>query len=306
MNFNVTTLGVSSALPTSKRFPTAHVLDVHGHLFLIDCGEGTQIQLRRFKHKLSRLDNIFISHLHGDHFFGIFGLLSSLSLLNRKNNLNIFAPEGLQKILTSEHSPIDIEQLSYKIVFKNHKPGHSKIYEDKRISVEAFSLKHRIASWGFVFRETQKTPNIIKSKISEYNLSISEIVKIKYGADLRTEDGTIIKNEELTTPATKARSYAFCTDTVYLEKIIPIIKEVDLLYHEATFLHSEKKQAQLSYHTTAKEAGILAKKANVKQLLIGHFSARYKILDELKEEAKTEFENTVLAYEGLKVEIKSS
>jgi len=306
MNFNVTTLGVSSALPTSKRFTTAHVLDVHGHLFLIDCGEGTQIQLRRFKHKLSRLDNIFISHLHGDHFFGIFGLLSSLSLLNRKNKLNIFAPEGLEKILTNEHSPIDIKQLSYKIIFNNHKPGHSKIYEDKRLTVEAFPLKHRIASWGFVFREIQKTPNIIKSKIEEYNLSISEIVKIKYGSDLRTEDGSIIKNEELTTPSKKARSYAFCTDTIYLDRIIPIIKEVDLLYHEATFLQSEKKQAKLSYHTTAKEAGILAKKANVKQLLIGHFSARYKILDELKDEAKTEFENTVLAYEGLTVEIKSS
>ncbi len=306
MNFNVTTLGVSSALPTSNRFPTSHVLDVHGHLFLIDCGEGTQIQLRRFKHKLSRLDNIFISHLHGDHFFGIFGLLSSLSLLNRKNNLNIFAPKGLERILTSEHSPIDIDQLSYKIIFNNHKSGHSKIYEDKRISVEAFSLKHRVASWGFVFREIQKTPNIIKSKITEYKLSISEIVKIKYGADLRTEDGDIIKNEDLTTPSEKARSYAFCSDTIYLEKIIPIVKEVDLLYHEATFLQSEKKQAKLSYHTTAKEAGILAKKANVKQLLIGHFSARYKTLDELKDEAKTEFENTVLAYDGLTIEIKSS
>ncbi len=305
MNFNVTVLGVSSALPTSKRFPTAHVLDVHGHLFLIDCGEGTQIQLRRFRHKFSRLDNIFISHMHGDHFFGIFGLLSSLSLLNRKNDLNIYAPEGLEKMLKSELSPIDIEQLSYKVIFNNHKKGHSKIYEDKRLTVEAFQLKHRVACWGFVFREQQKTPNIIKSKIAEYNLSIAEIVKIKYGADLRTEEGKIIKHEELTRSAPKARSYAFCSDTVYLEKIIPYIKKVDLLYHEATFLHSEKKQAKLSYHTTAKEAGILAKKANVKQLLIGHFSARYKTLDDLQKEAKKEFENTILASDGLTIEITS-
>ncbi len=304
MIFSLTVLGVSSGLPTSKRFPTAHVLNVHGHLFLIDCGEGTQIQLRRYKVKFSRINNIFISHLHGDHFFGIFGLLSSFSMLGRKNDLHIYAPKELEKILLSETSPIDIQHFNYKIVFHSHKHELGQIYEDKKLTVEAFPLQHRIEAWGFVFREKQKQPNIIKEKIAQHNLSIVEIVKLKQGGDVLTADNQLLKHEDYTIPTAKPRSYAFCSDTVFLNRIIPIVKNVDLLYHEATFLHTEKKQAKLSQHTTAKEAGIIAQKADVKQLLIGHFSARYKSLDPLLQESQKEFPNTILAFGGLTIDVE--
>lgn len=305
MDFSLTVLGVSSGLPTSKRFSTAHVLNVHGHLFLIDCGEGTQVQLRRLRVKFSKINHIFISHLHGDHFFGIFGFLSSLNLLHRQNDVHLYAPAKLEKMLTSELSPLDVKQLNYKLIFHDHKPGVNVVLDNKKLKVTSFPLKHRIETWGFRFDEKPKPPNIKKEKISEFNLSIEEIVKIKNGADLRTENGEIIENKEFLIPSKKPRSYAFCSDTVYTESIIPQIKGVDLLYHETTFLHEDKKQAELTKHTTAKEAGILARKAKVKQLLIGHYSARYKTTKDLHKEAKQEFDNTLAAYDGMQIEINS-
>ena len=303
MTFSLTILGNSSAIPTSKRFPTAHVLNVREQLFLIDCGEGTQIQLRRFRIKFAKIKHIFISHLHGDHYYGIFGLLSSYNLLHRKIDLHIYAPPELEKILTNKYSPVQIEQLGFKIIFHNQEAKHKIIYEDKNIIIESFSLKHRIPTWGFVFKERQKPANIIKEKITQYNLSIADIVKIKYGADFIDENNEIILNKNLTFPPKKPRSYAFCSDTIYDETIIPYIKNIDLLYHEATFEKKDEEQAKHTLHTTSEQAAQIAQKANVGKLVIGHFSARYKNLSILVEQARNIFENTICAEDGLVIKV---
>ena len=305
MSFSITVLGNSSSMPTSKNFTSAHILNVNEQLFLIDCGEGMQIQLRRFKLKLAKLNHIFITHLHGDHYFGIFGLLSTLDSLKRKKDLHIYAPPELKKILSHKYSPIQIGYVNYKIIFHPHEHTQNKIiYIGKHIIVESFPLIHRIPAWGFIFKEKEKEKNIIKEKITEYNLSIEDILKIKKGSDYINKNNEIIKNNELTTPPKKSYSYAFCSDTIYNEEIIPYIKNVDLLYHEATFAKEEEKQAKLYYHTTTEQAAIIAKKANAKQLIIGHFSARYKNKNKLLAQAQEIFKNTICAEDGLTVKLK--
>ena len=295
MNFDLTILGSGSALPTSRRYSTAHALNVHERFFLIDCGEGTQIQIRKAKIKLSRINHIFISHLHGDHVFGLYGLLSTFNLLGRRADLYIFGPADIRKILdfyTDQFS----EGMQYKIIIVPHTTRvYNLIFENKSMEVYAFPLKHRVPAWGYRFQEKEKIPNIRKDRIRQLNLSVKDIKFIKDGNDFVTTDGTLIPNNELVLIPPKPRSFAFCSDTAYYERIVKWIEGVDLLYHEATFANSERKIAKQTAHSTAQQAASIAKKAGVKKLLIGHFSNRYKDLDILLKEAREIFPETFLA-----------
>lgn len=296
MTFSVTVLGSSSSLPTSSRYPTAHLLNAYERFFLIDCGEGTQMQLRKFNAKFSKINYLFISHLHGDHYYGVFGLLSTFSLLGRKNDFHIFAHKDLKSIIEFQfkHYP-----LSYNIVFHDLPVKKTEvIYEDKQITVTTFPLKHSIACNGFLFREKEKERNIKKEFIEYYNLSIRDIVKIKRGEDHINEEGKVIPNSKLTERPYKQRTYAFCTDTAFYPEIIPVIKGVDLLYHESTFANDMRKRAWDTLHSTAVEAAEIAKMAEVKKLLLGHFSSRYTKLDVFKKEALAKFNNVELVKEG--------
>lgn len=297
-NFELTILGCSSATPTSTRNPTAQLLNIAERFFLIDCGEGTQIQLRRFHIKFQRINHIFISHLHGDHYLGLMGLLSSLHLLGRKNELHLYCPAELQEILEVQYRHSQT-LLNYTIIYHHHEYRNDQlIFEDEKVEVRTMVLNHRIPCCGFVFREKQVPGNISKDTIERYKLRVDEIVAIKNGSDLTLRDGTVIANDRLITGKKAPRSYAFCSDTCYDERLIPYIKNVDLLYHEATFMHEMLDRAKQTFHTTALQAGTIAKKAEVKQLMIGHYSARYKDEKPLVLEAQREFPNTIAAVEG--------
>lgn len=296
-NFELTILGCSSATPTSKRNPTAQLLNIAERFFLIDCGEATQIQLRKFKLKFQRINHIFISHLHGDHYFGLMGLISSMHLLGRTTDLNLYCPSGLQEIIEVQLK-YSQTYLNFKIVYHHHSYINNELlFEDEKVEVRAVILNHRIPCCGFLFVEKPLLANISKVVIEKYKIPVHKIVEIKQGADFCLEDGKVIPNSLMVSNMTP-RKYAFCSDTCYDERIINSIKGVDLLYHEATFLHNMLDRAKETYHTTALQAGMMAKKAEVKKLMIGHYSARYKDLEPLLEEAKSIFENTVLAVEG--------
>jgi ribonuclease Z len=298
VSFSLTILGSSSALPTSKRFTSAHLLNVDERLYLIDCGEGVQMQLRRFKIRFGKINHIFISHVHGDHILGLFGLLSSFNLLGRKEPLHIFSHHDLQKIISPNLQWL-LGECQFPIVYHPVKPSGSElIFEDDKLTVHSIPLKHRIPTVGFLFREKSRMRNIKKEAIEKYELNFGEIVKIKDGADLRTKEGLVVSNNELTDPSFRQRSYAYCSDTAYYESIIPIISGVDLLYHEATFLHKELKRAKDNFHSTALQAATIAEKAKVKKLLIGHYSARYKDVTPLLDEAKNIFPDTEAVEDG--------
>ncbi len=302
MTFSVTILGSSSALPTSKRFPTAHLFNSNERFFLIDCGEGTQIQLRRFHLKFSKINHIFISHLHGDHFFGLFGLISSFSLLGRKIDLHIYAHKGLKEMIKCQFPD---EYLNFQLVFHLIPVNKSVLlYEDKSLTVTSLPLKHRIPASGFLFKEKERELNLRKDVVSYYNLSIKDILKIKKGNDYVKEDKTVVKNSRLTHPPYKPRTYAFCSDTAYYPKLVEYIKNIDLLYHEATFAEDMKELAKETKHSTGKQAAEIAQKANVDKLLIGHFSSRYKDERFIEKEAKEVFENTEAVVEGKTYEIE--
>jgi ribonuclease Z len=306
MTFSLTVLGSSSALPTENRFPTAHVLNVHERFFLIDCGEGTQIQLKRFGNiKYSKLNNIFISHLHGDHIFGLFGLISSLDLMGRTADLNIYAHIDLKEILDN-HLKYFGENMSYKIVFHPVNTFVNEvIHEDNYMTVETIPLKHRVPACGYLFREKTPPRNIHKELIDIYKLSIADITSIKNGGNFITDSGKEILNEELTYLPYSPRSYAFCSDTMYSEKVADIVKGVDLLYHEATFLSDMQSMAHQTGHSTTVEAGKIALKAGVKRLLIGHFSSRYdnSMLDQFRKEVQYVFPDSDIVVEGETYEI---
>jgi ribonuclease Z len=298
-NFELTILGCSSATPTSNRNPTAQLLNIAERFFLIDCGEGTQIQLRKFKLKFQRINHIFISHLHGDHYLGLIGLLSSMHLLGRTIDLHLFCPPGLQEIidLQFKHSQT---YLSYKICYHPHQYINDElIFEDEKVEVRTVVLNHRIPCCGFIFKEKELMPSISKEMISKYEIPVEQIFEIKKGADYIYKNQTILNDDLL--KKYKPRKYAYVSDTSYDERIIEFILNADLLYHEATFLHEMLARAKETYHTTALQAGIIAKKARVGKLIIGHYSARYKDLQPLLEEAKVNFENTLLAVEGERI-----
>ena len=296
--FELTILGCSSATPTSSRHPTAQVLNVHERFFLLDCGEATQIQLRKFKIKIQRIDHIFISHLHGDHYLGLPGLLGTMHLLGREKELHIYSPTGLEEIIAVSHHHSKTH-LKYNIVFHTIDAQSTKvIFEDDHLSVETIPMNHRIPCCGFLFKEKQRPKSIIKEKIEEYNIPVQEIPLIKSGKDFITSERKKILNAELTHDSPSPRDYAYCSDTIYNESYIEQIRNVNLLYHEATFTSDMTERAKATFHCTAKEAATIAQKANAKQLIIGHFSARYRELDPLLDEAKQVFENTLLAVEG--------
>ena len=298
MTFEITILGSSSATPIYSRHPTAQVLNINERLFLIDCGEGTLIQMNRFRIKFHRINHIFISHLHGDHYLGLMGLLSTMHLQGRTEPIHLYAPKDLQEI-------IDIQLrysetiLRYEIIFHPVNPESSKlIFEDEDIEVRTIVLNHRIPCTGFLFSEKPKQRKLKKEKLIEYSIPVTAYHDLKHGEDYISEDGKVISNTEVTTDPRLPRSYAFCSDTLYNEQIIPLIKGIDLLYHEATFMNDKIERAAETFHTTAEQAATIASKAKVKRLLIGHFSARYKNLYPLLEEAKEVFKNTTLALEG--------
>ncbi|MBA7562294.1 Ribonuclease Z [subsurface metagenome] len=304
MTFSLTILGNSSAIPTSTRYTSAHVLNVHERFFLIDCGEGTQMQLRKHKIKLGKINHIFISHLHGDHTFGLFGLLSSYGILNRKADLHIYASPDLERIINDNVLAFNIF-LPYKLAFHDLDCSRSeRIYEDENIWVETIPLKHRIATCGFLFREKPKLKNIRKEAIEKYRIPVKEIIRIKEGADFKTSAGQIISNMELTLDPPKPRSFAYCADTCYHKGIITKINNVDLLYHEATYTHDLADRAKETYHSTSYEAALLASEAKVGKLVLGHFSPRYKNLDILLNEARKVFKNTFIGEEGLTFSIE--
>ena len=298
MPFEVTILGSSSALPTSERYPTAQVLNVLGRFFLIDCGEGTQIQLRRNKIGFGRIKHIFISHLHGDHYFGLIGLISTMNLMGFKNELHIYAPSEIKNLLQPQLDYIRGE-MTIKLVFHplNFKKPQ-KTFSDKRVEVFSFPLKHSIPTCGFLFKEVEKQPNIIKEQLKNYHIPIAKIKEIKAGGDFVTDNGLVIPNKDLTIPPPQPRSYAFCTDTAFNPTITNFIKHADLLYHEATFPEEMREFAEKTLHSTTFDAARIAKLANVRKLIIGHFSARYNDASIFEKEAKTIFENTEAAKEG--------
>mgnify|MGYP001489531503 FL=1 len=306
MTFELTILGSSSAVPTSKRNLTAHVLNVHERFFLIDCGEGTQLQLRKNNIRFGKIDHIFISHLHGDHIFGLFGLISTFNLLNRKNDLHIYAYQEIEKILES-HIAYFERNMSYKLVYHFFNPKKNElVFENDNLTVHTIPLKHKVPTCGFLFREKGHLRNLRKNVVETYQIPIKQIQSVKEGKDLINDDGELIPNERLTLPPYKTRSYAYCTDTAYSEKIVPIIENVDLLFHEATLAKNLQKQAKQTTHSTSIDAATIAKKANVKKLIIGHFSARYKDVSVLLQQAQEIFPNTVAAEDGEKYSIELS
>jgi ribonuclease Z len=299
----VTILGSSSALPTSERYPSAHVLTAHERLFLIDCGEGTQMQLRKAKIRFAKINHIFISHLHGDHVFGLYGLLSTFSLMGRENLVHLYAPEKYENILKSHLKDFDIN-LSFDIDFiplSGKDPV--KILDDKYLTVTSFPLQHRIPAYGFLFREKISERKIIKECIDKFQIPHVRIPAIKKGEDFITIDGTVINNEDITLPPSDPLSYAYCSDTKYFKRLASFVKEVSLLYHEATFDKTKDDLALMTGHSTTADAARTALNAKVQTLIIGHFSARYKEIEPLVEEARTIFPETYPAIDGKSYEV---
>ena len=302
-DFCLQILGSGSAKPTKNRNQTAQYLSLHNKSFLIDCGEATQVQMVQYSISTSRLNHIFISHLHGDHCFGLIGLISSLGLYGRTANLYIHAHPMLEQLLRPALNYF-CRDLSYSVFFEPYSHSSTEvIYEDRGLKVSVFPLKHSISSSGFLFCEKEKERHIISEKVKFFNVPVKQIPLIKQGADFVTDEGVTIPNSQLTTDPAPSLSYAYCSDTMYSEKILPFIEGVDLLFHEATFLHSQLAKAEATMHTTALQAAMIAEKAHVKQLMIGHFSARYDDLSPLLKEAQTIFPNTILAKDGLIVKL---
>jgi ribonuclease Z len=299
--FEVNILGCGSALPTTRHFASSQVVNIREKLFMIDCGEGAQLQLRRSKLKFTRLNHIFISHLHGDHCFGLMGLISTFGLLGRTAALHIYAHEDLEKLL-APHLEFFCKGMTYDVVFHAIDPTKANvIYDDRSVSVSTIPLKHRIPTCGFLFQEKQTPNHIIRDMVDFYRVPVFELNRIKNGEDYVTPDGTVVPNHRLTTPSDPPRSYAYCSDTAYLKSIVPQIKRVDLLFHEGTFAQCDAARAKETYHTTAAQAAEIALEAEAKQLVIGHFSARYEDESVLLKEAQAIFPNTLLAKENLRI-----
>lgn len=302
-SFELTILGCSSATPTANRYPTAQLLNVAERFFLIDCGEGTQIQLRKYKVKFQRIDHILISHLHGDHYLGLPGLLQSMHLLGRERELHVYGPKELKEIIEIQNK-YSQTYLSYPVIYHFTNDQVSEVlFEDERITVETIILNHRIPCTGFLFREKPADRRILIEELRANQVSVAEIHKLKKGINALNENGEEIDFRKLTSDPNPTRSYAYCSDTCYYEPIVEQIKGVNLLYHEATFLHNLLERAKVTFHSTALQAAQIAEKAGVKQLLLGHYSARYTDLSQHLEEARSVFPNTMLAIEGEKFAI---
>ncbi len=298
MEFSVKILGNSGALPAFGRHPTAQVVNHDDRLFLVDCGEGTQMRCDDFKVKKGRIHHIFISHLHGDHFFGLLGLITSYQLLQRVHPLHIYGPPKLWDIIDLQLSPWGIPPC-YELVFHpTQADAPMLLYEDALLTVETIPLNHKIACTGFLFKEKPKERNMRKDQIEKYGIHFTDIPAIKKGGDFKTSDGRIIPNRELTLDPMPPRSYAFCSDTAYNEAMVEQLKGVNLLYHEATFTQEFEERAKKTFHSTAQQAALMAQKVQAQRLLLGHFSAKYPVLDPILKEAKVVFERSSLALEG--------
>lgn len=304
MSLRLTILGCHSATPRVNAFPTAQYLEINNEHFLIDCGEGTQRQMRKYKVGFAKINHIFISHLHGDHFYGLIGLLSTYGMLNREKELHIYGPKGIKEVIllllkTSQSYakyPIRFHELSSK--------KSEQILENDKVIVKTIPLDHRIYTNGYLFIEKEKAKKLHIQNISNYpEIDKADYLNIKAGKDITLSTGEVVPNEELTIPPKKPLQFAFCSDTRYKPDIVPIIKDVDLLYHETTFLTDREDLAVKTKHATAKQAARIANNANVKQLIIGHYSGRYKDISVFKEEAKTTFENVHLAEPGATFEL---
>lgn len=298
MNFEVTILGSGAALPTSNRNPTSQYVYCNDRHILIDCGEGTQVQLRKYHVHIQKINHILISHLHGDHFFGLVGLLSSLHLLGRDKGLTIYGPQELEQIIRLQLE-VGGAKLGFELNFValNGKE-HRLIFEDKMIEIWAFPLSHRIPTNGFLIKEKPKERKLNAERFEEAGLSLTLIPKLKQGLDVELESGEMIYAEEYTYAAKPSKSYAYCSDTIFDERIVEYIRNVNVLYHEATFLHDKLDRAQQTFHTTAHQAATIAKQAEVGKLLLGHLSARYENGLKHFEEASIVFENVSVVEDG--------
>lgn len=296
MKLNI--LGCYSATPRTITNPTAQVLEINNQMYLIDCGEGTQVQLRKHKIKFSRINHIFISHLHGDHFFGLIGLISTFSLLNRPNDLHIYGPKGIKDIILLQIK-LSKSYTKYNLFFHELEAETSElIFEDDKITVHTIPLKHRVYANGFLFKEKPGLRRINIDAATEQNIDVCYFNKLKQGSDLKQANGNVIKNETVTFDPLPTQSYAFCSDTVYNEEIIPLIEKVDVLYHESTFLEQDVEKCIPTGHSTAIQAATIARKANVKHLILGHYSTRYANINLFKKEADTIFDQVHLADDG--------
>lgn len=295
---NLTILGCYAATPRTLTNPTSQVLEMKNRMFLIDCGEGTQVQLRKHKLKFSRINHVFISHLHGDHFYGLIGLISTFSLLNRQTDLHVYGPKGIKEV-TLLQLKMSASWTSYNLYFHElDSTGPEVIFEDDKVIVSTIPLKHRVYTNGFLFQEKSGDRKLNPEAVNQYGIETCYYNKIKSGSDMTLDDGRVIPNELLTFDPFPPKSYAFCSDTMYDESIVSLIRDVDVLYHESTFLDTEEHLCEKTMHSTAKQAATIALKANVKQLVLGHFSTRYGAIETFKEEAETVFANVHLADDG--------
>jgi len=294
----LTILGCYAATPRTFTNPTSQILEIKNRLFLIDCGEGTQVQLRKNKIRFSKINHIFISHLHGDHFFGLVGLVSTFTLLNRAADLHIYGPKGIKEIIMLQLR-LSNSWTNYGLHFHELESNESEvIYEDEKVTIKTIPLKHRIYTNGFLFQERMDKRKLNVDAVQSFEIDKCYYQNIKNGKDILLEDGRIVENHLLTFDPIPPISYAFCSDTAYDESIVPLLKDVDILYHEATFLQSEENLAKKTMHCTAKEAATIALKANVKQLVLGHYSTRYENIKLFKDEAQTIFSEVLLADDG--------
>ncbi|MFV8365776.1 ribonuclease Z [Flavobacterium sp. XS1P27] len=294
----LTILGCYAATPRTFTNPTSQILEIKNRLFLIDCAEGTQVQLRKNKIRFSKINHIFISHLHGDHFFGLIGLVSTFTLLNRTTDLHIYGPKGIQEIIKLQLR-LSNSWTNYGLFFHELESNDSEvIFEDEKVLVKTIPLRHRVYTNGFLFQEKTGDRKLNLDAVQNYEIDTCYYQKIKNGKDITLDDGRVIENDKLTFDPIPAKNYAFCSDTAYNEAIIPIIENIDVLYHESTFLQSEENLAKKTLHSTAKEAATIALKSNAKQLILGHYSTRYENIDLFKEEAATIFPEVLLADDG--------
>lgn len=296
--FNINILGCGSALPTTRHLATSQIVDLRDKLYMIDCGEGTQVQMRRMRVRFGRLAHIFISHLHGDHCFGLPGLISTLGMLGRTGELVVHGPKEVETYLRPVMD-LFCRGMEFEVRFNPvDTRSHSLVMEDRSLSVYSIPLKHRIPTCGYLFAEKPKEAHIIREMTDFYQVPVRCMKDIKQGQDYVTPEDEVVPNSRLTRPAAPPKRYAFCSDTAYNRSIIPIIEGADLLYHEATFAECDLARAKETFHSTARQAAEIARDAHVKRLVIGHYSARYEDLSELHREAEAVFPGTILGNEG--------
>lgn len=298
----VTILGCYAATPRTFNNPTSQVLEMRNRFFLIDCGEGTQVQLRKNKIKFSKINHIFISHLHGDHSFGLIGVITTFAMLGRETDLHVYGPKGVKELILTQLR-LSGSFTSYKLYFHELESDESEVvFEDEKVIVRTIPLRHRVYTNGYLFQEKPKDRKLNKEKAEQYKIDKCYYQNIKNGKDITLDNGQIIPNSELTYEPEKPKSYAYCSDTIYKEDIVPIIKNVDVLYHESTFLQKDEQYTERTMHCTSRQAAEIARKANAKSLILGHYSTRYGSIEPFKTEAQEVFQNVFLADDGKEFE----